>query len=56
MKVLSVVENEDGSANIELDLTKEEAQKFIEYAVVDLLKKHIEATENDGTQQNKTDN
>jgi hypothetical protein len=45
MEVTKITENEDGSATLDLDLTKEEIDIFVEYAVVDILKKHINKLE-----------
>jgi len=42
MEVLSIEEQEDGSAIINLEMTKEENDLLVEYAVVSLLKKEIE--------------
>ena len=47
MKVLSIKDQEDGSAIVELDLTEEEEHFFIENAIVDLLKKQLERMENE---------
>ena len=41
MKVIDVIENEDGSCTLELDLTKEEVKLLINYAIVDILKEQI---------------
>lgn len=42
MKVLSVTDQPDGSAIVELDMTEEENNMLIQYAVVDILQKQIE--------------
>jgi len=42
MDVLSIEQQEDGSAIVTLDMTEEEQNNLIEYAVVDVLKKQIE--------------
>ena len=47
MEVTKITENEDGSATLDLDLTEEEVNIFVEYAVVDILKKHINKMEED---------
>lgn len=47
MEVTKIIENEDGSATLDLDLTEEEINIFVEYAVVDILKKYIEKCEQD---------
>lgn len=43
MKVLKFEEQEDGSAIVELDVTEEEQNFLIGYAVNDILKKAIES-------------
>ena len=45
MKVLEIVEREDGSADVELEMSKEEVKLLIQYAVVNLLKEAIEREE-----------
>ena len=42
MKVLEINEQEDGSAILEVEITKEENRFYIEYAVTDILRKQIE--------------
>jgi hypothetical protein len=42
MEVVDIIDNEDGSSTVTIDMTEEEQQFFIEYAVVDILKKAIE--------------
>jgi hypothetical protein len=42
MKVLNVVEQEDGSAIIQVDLSAEETRLLLERAIVDLLKETLE--------------
>jgi len=51
MEILNLTENEDGSANVEVDLTKEELQTLVEVGLnkilkdyVDILKKKQEAS------------
>ncbi len=51
MEILNLTENEDGSANVEVDLTKEEFQTLVEVGLnkilkdyVDILKKKQEAS------------
>ena len=41
MEVLSIEEQEDGSAIVELSMSDEENNFLVEYAVVDILKKEI---------------
>lgn len=50
MKVLEIKENEDGSANMEIEMIPEEVEVFLEYAIVDILKKIVEkkGEDNDG--------
>jgi len=45
MKVLEIVEREDGSADVELEMSEEEHKLLIQYAVVNLLKEAIEREE-----------
>lgn len=45
MKVLNIKENDDGSATIELEMTEEENNILLEYAIVDILKKQIKKSE-----------
>ena len=47
MEVTKITENEVGGAILDLDLTEEEINIFVEYAVVDILKKHINKMEDD---------
>ena len=42
MEVISIKEQEDGSAIVELNMTEAENNMLIEYAVVDILRKQIE--------------
>jgi len=43
MKVNTITENDDGSADVELDLTKEEQRLLIEKGFNSLLKEYIES-------------
>jgi len=43
MKVLNIKENEDGSANVELDIDDTELNILVEYAIVTLLKEYIKS-------------
>jgi len=45
MEVLSIKDREDGGCDVELTMTDEEQQMLLEYAVVNLLKEHIEREE-----------
>lgn len=45
MEVLSIKEQPDGSTIVELEMTEQENNILIEYAVIDILKKQIEASE-----------
>jgi hypothetical protein len=42
MEVISITEQEDGSAIVELNMTEAENNMLIEYAVVDILRKQME--------------
>lgn len=42
MEVLSIKDQEDGSAIVELNMTEEENNFLLQYAIVDILKKQIE--------------
>lgn len=42
MEIISIKENEDGSANVEMDVSEEEIKIFIQYAITDILEKYIE--------------
>ena len=46
MEVLDIKEQEDGSAIVEIVVTEEENQFFVEYAILNILKKQIERIEN----------
>jgi len=43
MKVLKITDQEDGSAIVDLEMTEEENNILVEYAVVDILKKQLES-------------
>lgn len=45
MEVVKITENEDGSATLDVNFTEKEINILIEYAVVDILKKHINKLE-----------
>jgi len=45
MNVLSITEQPDGSAIVEIEMTEQEKDIMIEYAFLDMLKKGIEAHE-----------
>ena len=47
MEVLSIEEQEDGSAILTLNMTEEENRLLVEHAVVDILGKQIERIENE---------
>lgn len=47
MDVLSIEEQEDGSAIVTLNMTQKENDLLVEYAVVNLLKEHIERMDNE---------
>ena len=42
MKVIKIDEHKDGSATIHFDMTEEEQKDLIEYALLTIIKKHIE--------------
>jgi RNA polymerase-binding transcription factor DksA len=42
MEVISITDQEDGSAIVELSMTEAENNMLIEYAVVDILRKQME--------------
>ena len=48
MKVLKFDEQEDGSAILEIEITKEENQFYIEYAITDIIVKQIEREKDEG--------
>ncbi len=45
MEVLKITENKDGSATLDLSMTKEENNILIQHAVVTILKDHIKTME-----------
>jgi hypothetical protein len=45
MEVTKIIENEDGSATLDLNLDEEEVNIFVGYAVNDILKKQIKKLE-----------
>jgi hypothetical protein len=47
MDVLSVEEQEDGSAIVTLNMTQKENDILVEHAVIDILKKQIERMDNE---------
>jgi hypothetical protein len=47
MKVIDVVEQEDGSAIVNIDMTEQEINWFVEYAVNDILRKQVERMKNE---------
>jgi HSP90 family molecular chaperone len=47
MQVLDIKPNGDGTETITLDMTEEEQQFLIEYAVTNILKEQIERMENE---------
>ena len=50
MEVLSVKEQPDGSAIVELSMTEEENNILVEHAVIDILKKQIKLAEEEHDQ------
>ena len=49
MEILNLTENEDGSANIEVDLTKEELQTLVEVGLNKILKEYIDVLKKEET-------
>jgi len=47
MDVLSIEEQDDGSAIVTLNMTEKENDMLVEYAVLNLLKEHIERIDNE---------
>jgi len=47
MEVLDVIENDDGTSTLTLEMTEEEKNMLIQYAIVKLLKEYIERKENE---------
>jgi hypothetical protein len=41
MKVLKVIDQEDGSAIVDLEMSSEESNFFLRYAILDILRKQI---------------
>lgn len=53
MEVLSVEEQEDGSAIVILDMTQQENDMLVEHAVLDILRKEMEKSNHEqGTSRN----
>ena len=50
MEVLSIKEQDDGSAIVELSMTEEENNILVEHAIVDILKKQIKRSEEEHEQ------
>jgi len=42
MEILNIIENDDGSADLELELTEKEQQLLLSYAITNILKEFIE--------------
>ena len=47
MEVIEIIENNDGSMTIQLEMTEEEKDKLLEYAVNNLLKDYVERLQNE---------
>jgi hypothetical protein len=47
MDVLNIEEQEDGSAIVTLEMTEEENNMLVEYAVINILKDQLERMENE---------
>ena len=46
LTIEKIVEHENGSATLTIDMDNEMLQSLIQYAVIDILKKEVEAEEN----------
>lgn len=46
IKVLKIIENEDGSANVELDLDEKAVKLLMQEGFISILQKHIGEKEN----------
>lgn len=51
MEVLKITDQPDGSAIVDLELTEEENNFFLEYAIVDILRKQIKIMEGELNEQ-----
>ena len=51
MKVLKITDQPDGSAIVDLELTEQENNFFLEYAIVDILRKQIKIMEGELDEQ-----
>ena len=51
MKVLKITDQPDGSAIVDLELTEQENNFFLEYAIVDILRKQIKRMEGELDEQ-----
>lgn len=47
MKIIDFQEQEDGSAIMQIEITKEENQFYIQYALTNILKEQIEREKNE---------
>lgn len=45
--VINVTENDDGSATVDFNMSKDDVQMLIQYAVVDILEKYTKAKDVD---------
>jgi len=53
MEVLSIEEQKDGSAIVTLNMTEEENNLLVQYAVVNILKEEMEKVNEQGTDGNR---
>jgi hypothetical protein len=51
MKVLKITDQDDGSAIVDLELSEQENNFFLEYAIVDILRKQIKRMEGESSEQ-----
>jgi hypothetical protein len=45
--IINVIENEDGGATIELEVSGDSLKFFLEYAINDILRKHVDELKKD---------
>jgi len=49
MEVLNIVENDDGSETWTIELTEEENNLFVQYAITDIIQQFIKKEKSDAT-------
>lgn len=47
MEVIKITDNDDGTSTVDIDLTQDEINFFLSYAINDFLKKYIERIKNE---------